>query len=182
MTATPYDSHGREIQPRGFSHPRADMMRGYEKLLAVGGLWAHAKLGSEFVTPHTHDLVMVQYATPEGKKSIYWTCWPKGWDAEAKPAPAADWEPVRVDHRPAITAAVIAAVKAGNAILKDSGTDAVDETTLYGGGRKIAVFPHWAFRPNGSAIPGVGHPLTTPAEAQSFIGIAAANCCGVEMA
>lgn len=78
-------------------------------------------------------------------------------------------------RREAITAAVIAAIKAGNACVRDTGTDSVSETTLFGGGKVIAVFKHYDARLGGLGF----RKLDSPAVADAFIRAAVANSTGI---
>lgn len=78
----------------------------------------------------------------------------------------------RQARREKITALVIAAITAGNAQVRDTGTNSVSETTLFGGGKPVFVFPHF------DARTGSMKNLSTPEEAQKFIDFAAVNYYG----
>lgn len=134
--------------------------------------WAHAKKGGQFLTPETARILVVSRTgnIADAEDYIF------AHDAivgEETPTPAPDVTAVQAfeSRVSEISAVVVSAIQAGNAIIKDTGTNSVSETTLYAGDKRIAVFPRYDAR-----LGGVGfRRLDSPAVAQAFINAAAAQ-------
>lgn len=134
--------------------------------------WAHAKKGGQFFTPETARILVVSNTgdIADAEDFVF------AHDAvvgEETSTPAPDVTAVQAfESRAAeIAAVVILAVKTGNAIVKDTGTNSVSETTLYANDKKIAVFPRYDARLGGMGF----RRLDSPAVAQDFINSAAAQ-------